>query len=105
MTNLLPIKEGCTALVIGDTIKGNCGEIRVGKNLGPVVDAHPDFEVEVNPACDIWEVNRELVWRSSADGILYSFKLCPEVHLLRIDGGEFEKEKEREVVLVGGEQR
>ncbi len=81
-----PIEEGCLALII-QTEAGNSGVVRVGKFLG--------FRAG-SLDTDYWEVNRPMkfIWNESSSApAQYSNR---EVNLMRIDGKEFEKDREQE---------
>jgi hypothetical protein len=82
--NLKPIETGCLAVVI-KSIAGNAGKVvRVGNYIG---------QVEGFDLPDHWETDIALNTLYPSTGKRSLSKHCSAHILLRIDGGDFEKEK------------
>lgn len=83
---MLPIETGCLAIVINSEAGNNGVCLTVGKYIG---FNRPDKDR------DIWEVDKKLNKLNIKTGKMSkSRNTCSESKLLRIDGGEFEEEKE-----------
>lgn len=87
---LKPIEEGCLALIIKSVV-GNSGVVRVGRFLGCTYHDYGD---------DNWEVDKPMKYRLENGYIGVDF-INQGKNMMRIDGGEFEDERETEKVLVG----
>ena len=69
---MLPIKEGCTALIINS--KHNTGSVVVGK-------------LTVTPGgLRIWGIDRLVKWYHFKTGAVVELDLLPEANLMRTDG-------------------
>jgi len=85
-----PIEEGCLAIIVNDEDQINNGKIvRVGKFLG---------KVTCWSRARHWAVDRDIIYPKFIPPLVE--KHVDEFYLMRIDGEEFEDERETEKVLT-----
>ena len=86
---MLPIEPGCLAILIRGVSRG--------KSLTVVDLGAPPTPLRYVGSDTIWHISEPIYWHKiSGDAVL--LPLAPESALMRIDGGEFAKEREAEGV-------
>ena len=83
---MIPIKEGCKALIIN--CNGASGEVTVGK-------CH---DKKASNGAPIWGIDKNIPWFSKQDSHKTLLPFCPEDKLMRIDGFENKQTSEHEIM-------
>jgi hypothetical protein len=98
---MLPIEEGCLAVIINSKVGNNGKEVIVGKYIG-ILKGYFDKGFYLNPPKkDYWNIDRLINCVTSRGQRLSDTSHISESRLFRIDGGEFkEEEQAEELVLV-----
>lgn len=97
---MLPIEEGCLAVIINSKIGNNGKEVFVGEFIGEI-ECYPENGMIVNPTRkDYWNIDRPINCETVSGIRLLDTRRVSESKLLRIDGGEFKEEETEELVLI-----